>query len=63
VSTASTKYATAADLAALYGVPVGTIYRWASTHHWDRTDPQRRPVKYNRDHADQTYHQHHQLTG
>lgn len=29
--------ATAADLAALYRVPPGTIYAWASTDRWRRT--------------------------
>lgn len=29
--------ATARDLAALYRVPAGTIYAWASTDRWRRT--------------------------
>ena len=31
-------WATAADLAKLYGVKVGTIHAWASTDHWHRKD-------------------------
>lgn len=35
---------TAADLAAIYGVPVGTIYAWASLDKWRRT--RTRPKRY-----------------
>jgi hypothetical protein len=63
VSTTAPTYATAADLAHLYGIPIGTISRWASEHHWDRTDPRHRPVRYNRDDADTTYRQQRELTG
>lgn len=50
--------ATARDLASLYSVPIGTIYRWASLDDWRRTDPKHRPVKYNRQDADNSYHKH-----
>lgn len=47
--------ATASDLAHLYDIPVGTIYRWASLDGWRRSDPKRRPVTYNRDDAEKSY--------
>lgn len=37
---------TAAQLSNLFGVPVGTIYRWASEDNWPRTSRRHRPVRY-----------------
>lgn len=51
----TTASATAADLGYLYGVPIGTIYRWASLDRWRRSDPKHRPVTYNRDDAEKSY--------
>ncbi|NJP24441.1 hypothetical protein FLW53_09515 [Microbispora sp. SCL1-1] len=47
--------ATAPDLARMYGVPIGTIYRWASIDGWERTSPRHRPVRYRRGDADKSY--------
>jgi hypothetical protein len=44
---------TAADLAAVYQIPVGTIYGWASTDKWRRTTT--RPKRYLLDDAQASY--------
>lgn len=46
-------WATAADLAQLYGVSKGTIYAWASQDHWRRT--RNWPKKYNWADAQDSY--------
>ena len=46
-------WATAADLARLYGVSKGTIYAWASTDRWRRT--RRRPKRYAWEDAQASY--------
>lgn len=63
MSTTRTAYATAADLARTYRVPLGTIYRWASLDQWRRTDPRHRPVRYHPEDADSSYVKHRELTG
>lgn len=40
------RYLTAAEIAAVYRRPLGTVYRLASVHRWRRTSDQRRPVLY-----------------
>jgi hypothetical protein len=42
-------YYSAAEIAALYGRPIGTVKRLASTDGWRRTTDGRRPVLYNAD--------------
>jgi hypothetical protein len=46
-------YATAADLARIYRVALGTIYRWASEDGWKRTPV--RPIRYHRGDAQRSY--------
>ncbi|GGV34120.1 hypothetical protein GCM10010182_67470 [Actinomadura cremea] len=46
-------YATATDLARIYGVALGTIYRWASQDQWDRT--RYRPIRYRHSDAERSY--------
>ncbi|HEU4751520.1 MAG TPA: hypothetical protein VFU47_00330 [Armatimonadota bacterium] len=46
--------ATADDLSAMYSVPVGTIYRWASLDRWRRTRYVR-PIRYDMADADTSY--------
>ena len=53
-------WATAADLARLYGVSKGTIYAWASQDHWRRT--RRNPKKYHWEDAQTTYEKRHTST-
>jgi hypothetical protein len=50
-----TPYGTAGYYARIYHVPLGTIYRWASTDGWRRTPAARRPVRYHPDDADRSY--------
>ncbi|SRR6266566_1611254 len=47
-------HATAADLAHIYRVPIGTIYRWASEDQWRRTRTAH-PVRYNAHDAQASY--------
>lgn len=53
-------YVTAADLARIYGVATGTIYRWASQDRWHRT--QTWPRRYSRDDAQASYGRRHSDT-
>jgi len=46
------EYVTARDLARLFRVPVGTIYRWASEDQWRRT--RYRPIRYHIDDASES---------
>lgn len=48
-------YLTAAEIAVLYRRPLGTVYRLASTEHWQRTSPRVRPVMYAADDVDKTF--------
>lgn len=41
-----TLYLSAAEIAAVFGIPVSTVRRWASEDRWARTPPARRPVLY-----------------
>jgi hypothetical protein len=50
-------YATAADLATMFGVATGTIYAWASTDHWRRTTT--RPRRYAIDDAARSWKKRH----
>lgn len=40
------RYVTAAEVAALYRRPIGTVYRLASVHGWRRSADRKRPVLY-----------------
>jgi uncharacterized protein YjcR len=51
-------WATAADLARLYGVAKGTIYAWASQDHWRRTH-HAWPKRYAWEDAQTSYEQRH----
>jgi hypothetical protein len=46
--------ATAQDLAHIYSVPLGTIWRWASLDRWGRTK-YARPVRYSWADADASF--------
>jgi hypothetical protein len=48
-------YLTAAEIAALYRRPIATVYRLASTEHWQRTHPKVRPVMYRAEDVDKTF--------
>lgn len=48
-------YGTARDIARIYGVPLGTVYRWASEDRWRRTE--RRPVRYHWDDVEKSREQ------
>ena len=50
-------WATAADLARLYGVTRRTILRWARDDHWRRTA--KRPVRYQWEDAQDSYEKRH----
>lgn len=50
-------WATAADLARLYGVSKGTIYAWASLDHWQRRGT--RPKRYSWHDAQDSYERRH----
>jgi hypothetical protein len=50
-------YFTAADLAHIFHVAPGSIYRWASEDHWRRT--RYRPVRYHMDDAEQSWKRRH----
>jgi hypothetical protein len=45
---------TAAEVSAIYRIPLGTVYRLASTDGWRRTVDRRWPVLYNADDVDAT---------
>ena len=47
MSTRSRDYGTARDIARIYDVPLGTVYRWASEDQWRRTT--NRPTRYHWD--------------
>lgn len=51
-------YATARDLARIYNVAVGTIYRWAHDDDWDRT-AKGWPRRYDRNQAQASYDRRH----
>ena len=46
-------YLTAADIARIYRVPRGTVWRWAHEDGWRRT--RLRPVRYHMDDVHTTY--------
>lgn len=46
---------TAADLARLFRVAIGTVYCWASEDDWRRSDPRVRPVRYHLEDARRSY--------
>jgi len=54
----SSQYLTAPDIAHIYRVAVGTVYRWASEDHWRRT--RYRPIRYHMDDAQASWQQRHQ---
>ena len=45
---------TAAEVSSVYGVPLGTVYRDASTAKWRRSGDGRWPVRYNGDDVEAT---------
>lgn len=45
---------TAAEVSSVYRVPLGTVYRLASTEKWRRSDDGRWPVLYNGDDVEAT---------
>lgn len=54
-------WATAADLARLYGVSKGTVYAWASLDGWRRKGS--RPKRYSWDDAQTSYERRHPHPG
>lgn len=50
-------YLRAADLARIFHVSRGSVYRWASEDHWRRT--RTRPTRYHTGDADTSYHKRH----
>jgi hypothetical protein len=49
------QWPTANDLAGMWRMPIGTVYRWAHEDRWRRTEPGLRPVRYDPADARRSY--------